>query len=408
MSLYDMFTKALQDNQIMQAALVAAPATALAYSARAVPKAIWVSGKNLASVEVRFNSDMPDYEAISRYITESIVNQRFSRQYTYQTEGEWNPDDNRENIKHHGLTIGYGTHWGFYKRHLVAVNRHLDDAAQTAKFKEWTNVTFFTFSKSVVKEFSQELASKVTQMGAVRQFVPIHINSGSHWNRAGKLPLRSISTVFTTEGVGRDLLDSIKKFEESKERHHELGLPHHMGILLFGVPGCGKSSLIHSLASETGRSIHYLNLGSLESDKELTDLVANGRDWSNTLLVLEDFDASGITVKREPTTTAKGKKEKEKSPVTLSALLNVLDGIISPDGLITIATTNHPERLDEALLRSGRFDHTVELGLLGYGEMLEMCRLFDVDPALIDMTPDQRMSGADMRSMILKKVVLNG
>jgi chaperone BCS1 len=197
-----------------------------------------------------------------------------------------------------------------------------------------------------------------------------------------------------------------------------LGLPHHLGTLLYGEPGCGKTSLIHALASELQRSIYYLNLGSVEKDKELTDLVACGRDWSKTLLVLEDFDAAGVSVSRGSSLKGiktfteagdeidtSGDDDEEKSrPVTLSAMLNVLDGLISPDGLVTIATTNHPEKLDEALKRDGRFDLKVELQKLNYDDFLKMAALFGVDPAAYPMKPGDTMAGSSMRSMILNPV----
>jgi hypothetical protein len=402
----------LKNNQFVTAALIAAPATAITYALRSVPKKVGSSLKRATTITLRFNSDMGDYEAISRFVTKHVIYERFSRNFNYQTQTKWDSDSFSDKTQHLGLTAGYGNHIGFYRRRLVMVNRHIDEGNQTAKFKEHLVLTFFG-GRKLVHQFAAEIMEKAgTNFGEFNS-VPIWINSGNWWNRAGTKPLRKLNSVFTSGGAGRKLYQAVREFEEKRDEHHRLGLPHHLGILLFGVPGCGKSSLIHALASELERSIFYLNLGSVESDKELTDLVTSNRDWSKALLVLEDFDSAGVAVNRDddhqPTVAGKPTRKKknsaapkkDKPTVTLSTMLNVLDGLISPDGLVVIATTNHPDKLDAALKREGRFDQQFELGRLGYDEFVEMCGLFGVEPDGYAMERGSEMTGAAMRAMII-------
>jgi len=231
----------------------------------------------------------------------------------------------------------------------------MDESSTTSKFKEHTVITFFSRSKTTVYRFSEDIARAAGTNIDAFVSVPVHINNGSYWQKMGKLPLRRLSSVFTANNVGQMVIDEIKAFESKKEENHRLGLPHHLGIMLHGEPGCGKSSLIHAVASETERSIYYLNLGSVEADKELTSLISGTRDWSRTILAIEDIDAAGVKVNREEDSDKKGKKgkgsgEADSNPVSLSALLNVLDGILCPDGLVVIATTNHLDRIDPALI----------------------------------------------------------
>jgi AAA+ superfamily predicted ATPase len=406
----------LKNNQFVTAAIIAAPATAITYALRSVPAKIWSSIKRATTITLRFNSDMGDYEAISRFVTKHVIYEKFSRNFNYQTETKWDSDSCSDKSKHLGLTAGYGNHIGFYRRRLVMVNRHIDEGNQTAKFKEHLVLTFFG-GRKLVHQFAAEIMKKAGSNFGEFTSVPVWINSGNWWNRAGSKPLRKLNSVFTSGGAGRRLYQAVREFEAKRAEHHRLGLPHHLGILLFGVPGCGKSSLIHALASELERSIFYLNLGSVESDKELTDLVTSNRDWSQALLVLEDFDAAGVAVNRDdedeevPVTTSDGLKatvkrkrsgkKKDKATVTLSTMLNVLDGLISPDGLVVIATTNHPEKLDDALKREGRFDQQYELGRLGYDEFVEMCDLFGVEPDAYPIERGVEMTGAAMRAMII-------
>lgn len=398
----------LQSNQFSQGAIVAGLVMGIITWGKQIPGKLWQLVKKLCTIDLRFNSDSPDYEAVVRYITKTIVKDTFSRNFVFQTETAFDSEEWKEVAKHRGLTAGYGTHFGIYKGRPVLVDRFMDEGNNTEKFKEHTVITMLTRSKKTVYSFSQEIARAAGQNIDVFENVPVHINSGDYWTKMGKLPLRRMSSVFTANDAGQRVVEAIREFEAMKEEHHRLGLPHHLGIMLHGKPGCGKSSLIHAVATETQRSIYYLNLGSLEADKELTKLLAGTRDWSKVILAIEDVDAAGIKVNRdeEPEEgTAKGKrkaKKEEKSPISLSALLNVLDGILCPDGLVVIATTNHHERLDEALTRPGRFDHTIELGELGYRDFMRMASMFGKDPANYPVAQDVSLSGAAMRALLLE------
>lgn len=386
-------------NQMLQAALVAGPTTALAWTAKALPMKIFNGTKKLVSIKVRFNSDSPDYEAVTRFVAKNVIYDKFSRNFNYQAETKWDSETYTDEVKNRGLTAGYGIHVGRYNGTFVIVDRYIEEGAQTEKFKEAMTVTFFTRSKEVVYNFAKDVA--VAAGSNVDEFtnVPLYVNQGGWWSRAGKLPLRSIDTVFTANAAGQEILAAIREFRTKRDYHHSKGLPHRIGVLLFGKPGCGKSSLIHALASELGLSVYYLNLGSVENDEQLIKLVCNGRDWTNSMLVVEDFDATGAQTEARSEPTPDNPTGEPKKPVTLSALLNVFDGLIAPDGLITIATTNHPDKIDPALRRAGRFDQTHELGLLEFSDLARMADLFDKQvPAGIEIEP---MSGADMRKLVM-------
>ena len=380
------------ENEFLQAAIVGAPVAALTYTLREVPAKLWRWTRWLTTVEMSFNSDMPDYKQIAAFVSEEIVNQRWSRKFAYQAEREWDDETYETVNKHMGMSIGYGRHYGKYKGRIAIIDRNLEESQQTKEFKERMHITLISRSRKTLAGLSDEVAERVAK-GQTEKFVSMYINSGDWWKRSGKLPLRPLSTVFTSDGQGQKLVDHIRSFDASREECRRKGVPWHTGALLYGPPGTGKTSLIHAIASETGRTICYLSLGAVEKDKELTDLITSSRDWSRTLLVIEDADATGVAVERrddddeEPATVydrdgkevARPKKEKSepKKPVTLSALLNVLDGLITPDGLVVIATTNHPEKLDPALTREGRFDLKINLGPLEFNAFADMARLLD-------------------------------
>jgi chaperone BCS1 len=122
-----------------------------------------------------------------------------------------------------------------------------------------------------------------------------------------------------------------------------------------------------SIARECDLDIYILNLSSVDEDSLrnlCTELPAC------CVILLEDIDAVNATHSRQHGTETPGQddttssaKEKPEGKVSLSALLNAIDGVGSQQGRLLIMTTNHVERLDAALIRPGRVDMKLELGL---------------------------------------------
>ncbi|KAF7309476.1 p-loop containing nucleoside triphosphate hydrolase protein [Mycena indigotica] len=190
------------------------------------------------------------------------------------------------------------------------------------------------------------------------------------WRWNGARQKRPMSSIVLQPGVKEMLLADCKDFLCSEEWYAERGIPYRRGLLLHGVPGSGKTSLIHSLAGELGLDIYVVSLSAKGmSDNTLTTLMGNVP--SRCIVLLEDLDAAFTrSVSRDanstgtPTSTttstsstAKDKEaESDGSTLSLSGLLNSLDGVAAAEGRLLFATTNHIERLDPALSRPGRMD----------------------------------------------------
>jgi hypothetical protein len=163
------------------------------------------------------------------------------------------------------------------------------------------------------------------------------------WN-ASHLRHRALDTIILKEGQKEALVADLDEFLANRELYAKYGVPYHRGYLIYGPPGTGKSSLVHALATKYRHSIYTVSLSDVSNDAAFERLVS-GVDRVGFLLI-EDIDRFGRT------------------GVSASALFNALDGIGTPDGLITILTTNHPDRLDPTLLRPGRIDYRLNLSLL--------------------------------------------
>lgn len=202
----------------------------------------------------------------------------------------------------------------------------------------------------------------------------IYRNEGDKWvgQELNIKRLRNINTVILKEGQLESAVKDLDKFIKSELWYTKKSIPYTRGYLLYGKPGTGKSSFIQSLVEFGKRSIHYLVLSKIKDDTEMFKLFESIK-YDQTVLVLEDVDCvSDIVLKRknqeeieELDIKEKGKeKEKEKEGITLSSLLNAIDGgMIDAHGRILVMTTNHIDKLDPALIRSGRIDRKIEFGL---------------------------------------------
>ena len=171
------------------------------------------------------------------------------------------------------------------------------------------------------------------------------------WEATSWQPRRPLESLVLTDGALEDLLDDLRTFYGSRSWYVQRGIPYRRGYLLHGPPGNGKTTLVLAAAGELNLSVAVLSLSNrLLSDEALRGLV--DALPPATLLLIEDVDC---VFKTERTTT-------EQTGVTLSGLLNALDGVSSREGRVLFLTTNHPERLDPALVRPGRVDRKVELG----------------------------------------------
>lgn len=155
------------------------------------------------------------------------------------------------------------------------------------------------------------------------------------------------------------LQNDIVNFMNNKEWYKKKGIAWTRGYLLYGTPGCGKTSIIKTISNEYKLPLYIMNLSTIYSDDVLSKAFSGLPP--KCIVVLEDIDCmSDISHKRESCETRMDDKKIWKT-ITLSCLLNELDGLSNASGRIVIMTTNHVEKLDPALIRPGRIDMRIEL-----------------------------------------------
>ena len=225
----------------------------------------------------------------------------------------------------------------------------------------------FVQNLSSIKEKALE-SSKIWEQMAWTQYEDAWKCKLSH-NR------KLIDTIALDKNQLTDLKQDIELFLDSEDYYMSKGIPWNRGYLLHGPPGTGKTSLIKALSYTYRMDMYILNLRDVNSDQQLKALV--NAVLPRSMLILEDIDSmSDIIKKRDQTIDDQDDADTRWSALTLSGVLNVLDGLISSHGRVLVMTSNHPELIDDAVLRPGRCDMKLELDYCSFKQMQEIFKIF--------------------------------
>lgn len=213
---------------------------------------------------------------------------------------------------------------------------------------------------------------------------------------------RSMDSVMMEDKKKASLLQDIGAYLESKQWYQDRGIPYRRGYLFYGPPGTGKTSLCMALAGHFKLPLYLISLSRPHLDDSWLEKLFDALP-KQCLVVLEDVDSSGI--QRE--NRAKSRSE-NTATVTLSGLLNVIDGPCSHEGRVLILTSNSPDALDPALVRPGRVDRKFLFGNATH-EITE--KLFqnvfkdvsvDLAQSFALKVPEDKLTPAEIQNFILE------
>lgn len=213
--------------------------------------------------------------------------------------------------------------------------------------------------QAVISELNRINDEKATARKATLKMV----TSWGSWNTRSDLPARTMDSVFMPEDQKDRILCDVSDFLDQEDRYNKMSFPWHRGYMFHGPPGTGKTSLVKGIANHFNLDLWYIGLADLTAEASLMQLLS--QVGPRSILLLEDIDTVKI---------AKDDSEQDSGKITVGSLLNALDGIATPHGLITMMTTNHFESLDPRLVRAGRMDVVEELG---WPTMQTLAKMFE-------------------------------
>ena len=290
------------------------------------------------------------------------------------------------------LSPGEGFHIFMLDGRLMWMKREVQVATSILE-----KITLSTFGRSKAPLETFIRAAMDARMARELNKIAIYIPSSytNEWSRARLGNNRKLASIVLKQGQKEAILADLERFFASRLRYEELGIPWRRGYLLYGPPGTGKTSLVTALASELALNVCSLSLASPNvTDEKIGNLLSTVP--ARSIVLLEDIDSFFRM------------REKADAAIKLSysGFINALDGVASHEGSVIFLTTNHPELIDDAAIRSGRVDFRMELTHCDAHQLEQMFRKFHDDAAAAQRfaaeQPAGRWSPAQVQERLLK------
>lgn len=263
--------------------------------------------------------------------------------------------------------------------------------------------------KQLIQECQDRYFSKKTSRTDVRRPARKEARAmGRAWIRVAKRPSRPMDTVVLDHDQKEKVLADINEYlhPSSPRWYANRGIPYRRGYLFHGKPGTGKTSLSFAIAGIFGLDIYCISLLEPTLTEEDLGMLFNHLP-RRCVVLLEDIDSAGLVRRDEAPKSStqddneakegEGKigteiakafksvqdqsKAKDKTQgISLSGLLNAIDGVASHEGRVLLLTTNFVEKLDDALIRPGRVDMTVAFTLASRNQIRQLfIRMYSPD-----------------------------
>jgi len=402
-----LFAAYSKENPIVAGAFSLWGLGVLSYFSRNIPQRIWGIVRKQSTTKLTLFSTSDAFHNFLHWYNAKGYDKHL-RSFKISS-GKWG--DSSDATK----SIGYGTHFFMHRWRPGSISLVKDDSARAQIERDSIEISLLGRSGKVFDEIFDEIRRSET---TTNDFL-LYKYTGDYWARSTTQKKRDIDTIFLQRGVKEKIVRFIDSFRDHEQWYLEKGLPYHIGMILYGPPGCGKTSLVKALASHYNVDLYVFPVSQFAYiDRALFDLP------DHSMVLIEDIDAeravsarnknSKRATKKAPVMEGSDKPEAEEqepgilldfSLTNLSDVLNSIDGIISSHGRVLIATTNHIEKLDEALTRNGRFDLKIELGFVDEFVLKNMMQSFYPDFKIPrGYVLREGVSAADVQSKILENL----
>ncbi|KAK7050933.1 hypothetical protein VNI00_005045 [Paramarasmius palmivorus] len=375
------------------------------------------------SMTAQFDEGDPAYEWVVHFLTQQRVWRRSrefrvsakssKRKWAIQPGFEDFGKDNADYVPTYELPqiFRWNGHWLEIKRSKGMGMSTLPQYGMQS-FGGTIFVTIYSLNIGVLSEFVEEARRSYLEVSKPDVIIHMadtpHYNPGFTWTNVKRKVRRPLSSIILQEGVIQSLVQDAQEFLDTEDWYVERGIPHRRGYLLHGPPGSGKSSTIYALAGELGLEIYSLSLASGFVDDSFLQRASSSIP-KRSIFLIEDIDCAFSRDDPETSldilTSIPGLPPQyvpsiRRSAVTLSGLLNVIDGVGSDEGKLFFATTNYIDRLDPALLRPGRIDRKVQYTLATRAQAAALfSRFFSDEPSTTSVLTSTESSSISIEKM---------
>lgn len=186
------------------------------------------------------------------------------------------------------------------------------------------------------------------------------------------ISLKSFDTIYLPHNLKTSIINIVQTFIDDKDTYLKYEQPYKLNIMLYGLPGTGKTSISYAIANKFSKNIYFVNLFDFSSDEDFINSLKNIND---SIIVIEDIDCCFHNKKPN---------DIKRNHISMTCILNLLDGFYTTPGNITIITANDITNIDDSFIRPLRIDHKFEFTFLDSTQTKEILNKYIPNNSNID------------------------
>lgn len=341
---------------------------------RNLPQKLYEAIKRKILVSITVSKDTQDF---NQTILFALINDFIGSHTKLKSFKVFDATNTKQNVNL-GFGPNTGKYWFYNQGTLFFYNRTEAKGNENTNVPEQVTLSWIGSKPEMLFKFINK-TEDVFYKNFEERFYRLPSESADYWCAASKIT--HANELIISDKVKFRLDVALNNFKDNQAWFEKRGLPRKLVIVLYGPPGTGKTSLTRYIADYLRKDICVMTTKSM-TNEGFPALVRQSSN-SNGVVSIQDFDVYSAFHKRDEDVLSEGdfnkdkesKKEREKknsvnfSSLSLSTILNTLQGDIPLSNCVVVMTTNHIEKIDPAVIRSGRVDLMLEVGCLEIAEV---------------------------------------